>query len=181
MKKDARQWGVFAILLAAVLASDDGGATTVLVRQDGADMGSEVAHFPLRLSDATRGFALPDAPPSLLPDTFLVDWSIAPPSGKVVFGTLTPEAALPTAPKTEVSGTTSNYQTSRPSLSEREMAVWKSNGEPEDWLFQMQFSKASIYEMPEPAPLIPIPEPATGVLVLMGLAGRSLWTRYAGH
>lgn len=173
VKKDARQWGVFVILLAAVLASGDGGATSVLLRQDSAHMDNEATHFPLRLPDTMRGLTLPDEFPSMLPNTFLADWSIAPPE-KQLFGTMTPAVALPTAPKGEAS-TTTHYQTSRLSLSEREMAVWKSNGEPEDWLFRMQFAKASIYEAPKPSPLIPIPEPATGLLVLVGMVGRLAW------
>jgi hypothetical protein len=107
----------------------------------------------------------------------VADWSIAPPPKNVGFGISTPAPALPTTRKREAA----YYPASRPGLSEREMTFWKSNGEPEDWLFRMQFAKASIDESPEPAPLIPIPEPTTGLLVLLGLAGRSLWTKYAGH
>jgi len=173
VKKDARQWGFFAILLTAVLASGDGGGTTVLVREDSTHTHLEVAHFPLSLPDTVRLTGLTDTPLSPLPHMIAADWSIALPSENVGFGMSTPAPALPTTLKSEAA----NYPASRPGLSEREMAVWKSNDEPEDWLFRMQITRAFDFE--EPEPLIPIPEPTSGLLVIMGIAGRVLWGRCA--
>ena len=85
---------------------------------------------------------------------------------------------LAAGPKGGRPGVAAGFRSPRPSVSEKEMAVWKSNDEPEDWLFRLQFAKSSIDEEPEPSPLIPIPEPATGALVLMGLAGRMILQRF---
>lgn len=44
----------------------------------------------------------------------------------------------------------------------------------EDWLFELRFAPASGQQDSGPAPLIPVPEPATTSLLLMGAAGLAL-------
>lgn len=68
------------------------------------------------------------------------------------------------------------YGATLPRLSDEELATWKKTEEsdfsdPEDWLFRRQFMKLAPYPTAEPEPFIPIPEPATGMILLLGLAG----------
>ena len=180
MKRNA-QWGFFAILLSAVLASGQIGATTIRLPQDTVLATVDVGNFPIALPDTVRGLPLPNGAPVQLPASFLADWPGDNTPRAVVFGRLAAPPPLPAVPKSEGPKVATAVASSHPSLSEGEMAVWKSNGEPENWLFRMQFAKASMFEAHEPSPLIPIPEPGTGVLVLIGLAGRAFWSKCNGR
>jgi hypothetical protein len=83
-----------------------------------------------------------------------------------------------TAPRGE------NLDATLPRLSDEELATWKKTEEsntsdPEDWLFRRQFIKVARHQAAEPEPLIPIPEPATAMILLLGLAGMT--TRGGGR
>lgn len=169
MRNIARQWGFFATLLAAVLANGPSEATTVLFLQGAEEATVDVGNFPFQMLDPARRLAL--HPPDQLPPSFVANW----PEDNA----LIPLSLRPAGRNGDRPSATTDFRAARPSLSEGEMTVWKSSDETENRLFRMQFGKASVYEAPEPSPLIPIPEPATGLLVLMGIAGRTLWTKYA--
>jgi hypothetical protein len=77
-----------------------------------------------------------------------------------------------------------NFRSRGPALQSDDILSWKSTGDtppanPEDWLFRLQYSKASSYQAPDPNPPFPIPEPATSTVMLMGLAGILSWRRRA--
>jgi hypothetical protein len=99
---------------------------------------------------------------------------------KVVLGSLNSLPPTVSGPRRENHGNATERDPPHPSPNKRDMAVWKSN-EPENWLFRMQFAKASQAALSESAPLIPIPEPTTGMVFLLGIAGRSLWKKYAAQ
>ena len=86
------------------------------------------------------------------------------------------ELARPEQGVTTPEPTEPGYRTRGPALQNADILSWKSTGDtppanPEDWLFRLQFTKASSYQAAEPAPLFPIPEPTTGAILLMGLVG----------
>lgn len=69
-----------------------------------------------------------------------------------------------------------SYRSDSPQQHVADFATWKSTSgaptnNPEDWLFQMQFSQDSNNQQPETEPFLPVPEPTSGIVLLMGLAG----------
>lgn len=73
------------------------------------------------------------------------------------------------------------FRTKSPALQISDLSAWKStevnpSADPEDWLFRLQYSD----DTPTPEPPFPIPEPASGTLLViggLGMAVRRYFTR----
>ena len=184
--------GFFAILLAAVFANNGAGASTVpwdLTRQGEEHPVGAGFCLPLgSILDAFKG-GLRDSPPRLFSPAPLAGWpeGIAPLGAEI--GGLTghdplgpiPNRGTVAGPDIQEPGPSSgprntDYSSTRPGLDDADLAAWKTtdgtpSSRPEDWLFRMQFAKASSYQVPARTPIFPVPEPATSVILLMGIAG----------
>ncbi len=186
-----RRLAVFALLLGTVFAETNAGATTLASEQGDGGTG-HVNERGICLPAGTLSEALEtglsDGPPPLLILESPLTWPGAPVPSSGAFGSLgapdenNPAFNLPASAKTPAHTGTApepgevNYQAKGPALQSTDLLSWKSTGDtppanPEDWLFRLQYTKASSYQAPGPTPLFPIPEPATGVVLLMGIAG----------
>lgn len=187
MKKNTGRLGLFAILWTAVFASSGAGASTV--PWDLTKQGEEHpvgASFCLPLDAIINAFegGLRDSPPRLFSPAPLGDWpeGIAPLGAEI--GGLTghdplgpnPNRGVVAGPGSISEPPSGDYRSTRTGLGNADLAAWKTtdgtpSSKPEDWLFRMQFAKASSFQVPARTPLFPVPEPATGLILLMGIAG----------
>lgn len=191
MKMGRRKLAVFALLLGTVFAETNAGATT-LASEQGEHKSGPIAGIGLCLPVGTLGEALrPGVSDRLLPLLYLESSPTWPghlaqqnPDGDTFdipvdgnpAGLPVSELALPQQGGNAPEPTEAGYHTRGPALQSADILSWKSTGDappanPEDWLFRLQFTEASSYQAPEPAPFFPIPEPTTGAILLMGLVG----------
>ncbi len=182
---------IFAMLLGTVFAKTDAGATTLASEQEDRGAG-QLAERGICLPAGTLGESLKaglsDGPPPALILESSPAWPGAPmppndaPGFPEALDENNPAFNLPTgAPVAAHTGTAPepgevNYRAKGPALQSADLHSWKSTEDtppanPEDWLFRLQYTGASSEQASGPDPLFPIPEPTTGVLVLMGVTG----------
>lgn len=197
MKKGCRGLTLFAILLGTVLAETNAGATTLGSERAEHGTGQTLErgmtlHGSWSGESAGSGIAI--APPPLQLFESALTWIGDPAPPRTSISTLdTPEQDTPkskisngvaaSGPEGNTHGAGDvNFRSKGPALQIDDILSWKSTGDtppadPEDWLFRLQYSKASSYQTPDPNPPFPIPEPATSTVMLMGLAGILSWRR----
>lgn len=186
-----RRLAIFAILMGTVFAETNAGATTLASEQGSNGTGHVIGRgicLPAGTLSKALETDLSDGPPPLIILESTMTWPGASgPSSGVLDSLGAPDGVASafnvpaSAPMPEHTGTAPepdevNYRAKGPTLQSADLLSWKSTGDtppanPEDWLFRLQYTKASSYQVPDPNPPFPIPEPATGVLVLMGVAG----------
>lgn len=194
-----RRLAIFAILMGTVFAETNAGATTLGSEQEEHGPGQTLErgmalHGSWSGESASSGIAV--APPPLQLFESSLTWIGDPAPQRTSLDTLgTPEKDTP---KSKISNGVAassqngnkqgsgevNFRSKGPALQSDDLLSWKSTGDtppanPEDWLFRLQYSKASSYQAPDPNPPFPIPEPASSTLMLMGLAGILAWRRRA--
>ncbi len=191
MKKGFRGLTLFAILLGTVLAETNAGATTLSAEREGTGAGCDTARgigLPVDGLRDSLGYDIFDTPPPMLLLGASLVWTGLPVPTDAILGTFgapneadpvykLPVGAAALAHKGAAPAPGEmNYGAKGPALQSTDFLSWKSTGDtppanPEDWLFRLQYTKASSYQTPDPTPFFPIPEPATSVIVLMGVAG----------
>lgn len=181
MEKYTWQWGLFIAPLLVVLTGTEVRAASIPLEQQPIDLRISSALHEVPWGHALRSDR-PDGPPFLLPLAAAIDW---PPS---VESRPVRSEARPSRTAISFSHAESghhgkfeftDYLSPRTTLENETLVLWKSYAEVDDWLFRMQFARPFDFEKPQP--LIPISEPTTGLLVLMGIAGRAAWRRIAEH
>lgn len=102
-------------------------------------------------------------------------WEHAPSPNNLSAG-IAGKASAMSAPGSKHPSEAEDYSDAPPLLGDADLAAWKTMegiamNNPGDWLFRMQLDQDSTYQQAGTEPFIPVPEPASGVVLLVGLAG----------
>lgn len=194
VKKNVVRLSYVIPLLCVVVAGGESRADTLRVEDEGSPNWA-LSRFGLinTVPPETISFdgAFPDAPQEIGWFTGVITWpaTISPAIFEgfpAVFGSDfsraskgspkgAPLPASPTIAFQDVVSPSAGYGAIRPTLLGGEGASWKNTGthavqDTDDWLFNLQFAKSVNKETADQIPFLPVPEPTTGGLLLLGLA-----------